>query len=301
MLIISLVINGVGLWQMFSSTVQTREPVAVAANVSPPIAVKITNKTSGNTKKRTQSLGQVESPQQATILAKTGGVIKQLQVQAGDRVSSVKVITVISDTGKELVLIQAQGNEREAIDNLERRTELVKQGAIAERLLVEARTAVDDAQGTRLAAQAALAEAKAGPTREEIAAEQANVAVAIATVNQAKLALARTRIRAVSGGVVPQRKVSPGDYVEINSEIVNLIAGKRLDIFLELPEQISGQVKSGTRVELTARALPQWRGNATISGVLPSADAASRRQCVRVRLDTPASGLLPGMAVTVNL
>ena len=59
MLIISLVINGVGLWQMFSSTVQTREPVAVAANVSPPIAVKITNKTSGNTKKRTQSLGQV--------------------------------------------------------------------------------------------------------------------------------------------------------------------------------------------------------------------------------------------------
>ena len=52
-------------------------------------------------------------------------------MQADDRVSSVKVITVIYDTGKELVLIQAQGNEREAIDNLERRTELVKQGAIA--------------------------------------------------------------------------------------------------------------------------------------------------------------------------
>nr|WP_235006758.1 efflux RND transporter periplasmic adaptor subunit [Calothrix rhizosoleniae] len=334
LLIISVAINGVTLWQMFSSTLQTSEPVAVAAKAPPPKAVKVTNLNSGNTRQKIQLLGQVESPQQATIRSQTEGVIKQVLMQAGDQVSPGKLIAVIDDTDQKLALTQAQAQlaqqrnqlarlevgtrpeiiaqrqatvssaqarEREAIDNLERRTELVKQGAIAERLLVEARTAVDDARGARLAAEAELAEAKAGPTREEIAAQQANVAAAIASVNQAKLALDRTRIRAVSGGVVSQRKVSPGDYVESNSEIVNLIAGDRLDIFLELPEKISGQVTPGMRVELIARALPQWRENATISGVVPSADTASRRQRVRIRLDTPPSGLLPGMAVTGNL
>ncbi len=334
LLIISVMINGVALWQMFSSTSPTREPVAIAAKVPPPRSVKLTTLARGNTTQKIQLLGQVESPQQATIRAQTGGVIKQVLVQAGDRVTPGKEIAVIDNTDQKLALTQAQAQlaqqrnqlarlevgtrpeiiaqrqaavssaqarEREAIDNLKRRTELVKQGAIAQRLLVEARAAVDDAQGARLAAQAALAEAKAGPTREEIAAQQANVAAATASVNQAKLALNRTRIRAGSGGVVSQRKVSPGDYVESNSEIVNLIAGDRLDIFLELPEKISGQVTPGTRVELTARALPKWRGNATISGVVPSADAASRRQRVRVRLDTPPPGLLPGMAVTGNL
>ncbi len=334
LLTISVAINGITLWQMFSPNLTPREPVAVAAKPTPPRAVKVTTLARGNTKQKIQLLGQVESPQQATIRAQTGGVIKQVLVQAGDRVRPGKVMAVIDSTDQKLALTQAeaqlaqqrnqlarlevgtrpeiiaqrqaavssaQAREREAIDNLERRSELVKQGAIAQRLLVEARATVDDARGARLAAQAELAEAKAGPTKEEIAAQRANVAAAIAAVNQAKLALDRTRIRAVSGGVVSQRKVSPGDYVESNSEIVNLIAGDRLDIFLELPEQISGQVTPGTKVELRARALPQWRGNARISGVVPSADAASRRQRVRVRLETPPRGLLPGMAVTGNL
>ena len=124
---------------------------------------------------------------------------------------------------------------------------------------------------------------------------------AIAAVNQANLQIERTRIKATSGGVVLQRQVSPGDYLQIGGEIATLVAGERLDIFLELPEQLSGRVAAGTRVELTARALPQWRGNATITGVIPSAEAASRRQRVRVRLDNPPQGLLPGMAIAGNL
>ena len=81
----------------------------------------------------------------------------------------------------------AQAREREAVDNLRRNSELVKQGAIAQRLLVEARAAVDEARGETLEAQAELAEAKAGPTREVIEAQKANVAAAMSVVNQAKL------------------------------------------------------------------------------------------------------------------
>jgi multidrug efflux pump subunit AcrA (membrane-fusion protein) len=82
---------------------------------------------------------------------------------------------------------------------------------------------------------------------------------------------------------------------------VTLVAGDRFDIFLELPEELSSQVNPGMTIDLTARALPQWKGRATITAVVPSADPASRRQRVRVQINNPPPGLLPGMAIAGNL
>jgi RND family efflux transporter MFP subunit len=89
--------------------------------------------------------------------------------------------------------------------------------------------------------------------------------------------------------------------VQAGGEIVTLVAGDNLDVFLEIPEELSGGITSGLPVELIARALPRWRERATITGVVPVADAASRRQRVRIRLDNPPPGLLSGMAVTGRL
>ncbi|MEO0683948.1 MAG: efflux RND transporter periplasmic adaptor subunit [Cyanobacteria bacterium J06649_11] len=335
LLLISIGINGIAFFRVFNPTRQAEKP-ATASSVKPrpPRAVEVTTISRGNNTRNVQLLGQVESPQQATIKARTAGVVKEMLVQPGDRVRRGMTIAVLDNADQQLELSQARARlaqqrselarlevgtrpeiiaqreaavraaiarEAEAVDNLERRIKLVREGAIAQRLLVEARTAVDNARGERLEAQAELAEAKAGPTREVIDAQKANVAAAMSVVNQAKLASQRTNITASSGGVVLQRQVSPGDYLQNGGEIITLVAGDKLDIFLELPEQLSSQVATGTRVELTARALPQWKGNATITGVVPSADAASRRQRVRVRLDNPPQGLLPGMAITGNL
>ncbi|NEQ19202.1 MAG: HlyD family efflux transporter periplasmic adaptor subunit [Microcoleus sp. SIO2G3] len=86
-----------------------------------------------------------------------------------------------------------------------------------------------------------------------------------------------------------------------NGQIVTLVSGNTLDVFLELPEELSGRVNPGMQIELTARALPQWKGRATITAIVPSADPASRRQRVRVQLNNAPQGLLPGMAIAGNL
>jgi multidrug efflux pump subunit AcrA (membrane-fusion protein) len=334
LLLISIGINGIAFFRIFNPSQQADKPATAAVKPRPPRAVEVTTLSAGNATRTVQLLGQVESPQQATIKAQTGGVVKQMLVQPGDRVRRGMTIAVLDDADQRLALSQAQAQlaqqrselarlevgtrpeiiaqreaavkaararEAEAVDNLQRRTTLVREGAIAQRLLVEARAAVDNARGERLEAQAELAEAKAGPTREVIEAQKANVAAAMSVVNQAKLQIQRTAIKANSDGVVLQRQVSPGDYLQNGGEIITLVAGDKLDIFLELPEKLSSQVAAGTKVQLTARALPQWKGNATITGVVPTADAASRRQRVRVRLDNPPQGLLPGMAITGNL
>lgn len=177
----------------------------------------------------------------------------------------------------------------------------MQEGAVAQRLLVETQAALNDAQGERLSAQAELAEAEAGPVPEEIAAQRAAVAAAEAAVNQTRLALQRTQITASTAGVVQTRLVSPGDYIESAGEVVRLIGSDRLDVFLELPEELSGRITSGMSIALSARALPQWQGRTTITGVVPSADPASRRQRIRVQLSNPPQGLLSGMAITGRL
>jgi RND family efflux transporter MFP subunit len=198
-------------------------------------------------------------------------------------------------------LRSAQAREKEATDNLKRASESVRKGAITERALVEAKAAVDDAAGTRASAEAALAEAEAGPLPEEIEAQRANVAAAQAAVHQAQLAVERTRIKAQSSAVVQTRLVSQGDYAQVNAPIVTLIASDRLDVFLALPEDLSGRILPGMPVELSARALPNWRQSLPITGVIPAADAASRRQLIRIALDPAPPGLLAGMAVAGKL
>lgn len=281
-----------------------------------------------------QLLGQVEAAERATVRAQTSGVIQELLVQPGDRIEPGMTIAVLDDADQQLATAQAQARlaqqrsnlarltvgtrpeiiaqrraalsaasarEQEAMDNLRRTESLVREGALSQRLLVEARAAVDAARGQRLEAQAQLAEAQAGPIREEIDAQRANVAAAQAEVNQARLTQLRTQVKATSAGVVERRSVSRGDYVESNGEIVSLIAGDRLDIFLELPEELTGRVTAGMPIQLTSRALPQWQQRTTITAVVPAADAASRRQRVRVRLNNAGQRLLPGMAVTGTL
>lgn len=327
-----LATGGFATWRSLSLA-QPSNPGA-AQQGPPPRAVETTALSRGTAVRPVQLLGQVEASERATVRAQTSGVIQELLVQPGDRVEPGTTIAVLDGADQQLALSQAEARlaqqrsnlarltvgtrpeiiaqrqgalsaararEQEAIDNLQRTEALVQEGAFSQRLLVEARAAVDATRGARLEAQAELAEAQAGPIREEIAAQRANVAAAQAEVNQARLTQLRTQVRATSAGVVERRLVSRGDYVQNNGEIVTLIAGDRLDIFLELPEELTGRVTPGMPIQLTSRALPQWSQRTTVTAVVPAADSASRRQRVRVRLENSRQRLVPGMTITGTL
>jgi HlyD family secretion protein len=334
---IALLLLGTGIGRFLPHSTEVQPAVAQAQRpqqASPPRPVRLVTLAEGRAVRQVQLLGQVESSEQATIRAQTAGVVRRILVQEGDRLAPGETVAILDDTDQRLVLaeaeaqlaeersnlarleagtrseilaqrqaevLSAEAREKEAKDNLRRTQELVLQGALSERLLVQARTAADEARGEQLLAEAELAEAKAGPRQEEIAAQRAKVAAAQAAVNQAQLALSRTQVRAGSGGVVQARQVSPGDLVQRADEMITLVVGDRLDVFLDLPEELSGQISAGLPVTLTTRSLPDWRESARITAVLPATDTTSRRQRVRVRLSEPPQGLLPGMAIAAYL
>lgn len=324
--------GGTALWRLLLPG--QAPPQTAVAQGPPPRPVETVALSSGNGVRAIQLLGQVEASEQATVRSQTSGLVQQVLVQSGDRVTPGMTVAVLDDADQQLALAEAQARlaqqrselarlevgtrseiiaqqqaalrsaqarEQEALDQLKRTEELVQEGAFSERSLVEAKANLDNAQGDRLRAEAVLAEGKAGPIREEIEAQQANVAAAQAAVNQARLALERTRITALSDGIVRTRNVSVGDYVEGSDPVLTLVDSSKLDVFLEVPENVSGSVTSGTTVILKARALPNWEVRTTITAVVPAAESASRRQMVRVRLDNPPAELLPGMAIAGEL
>ncbi|MCC5658394.1 efflux RND transporter periplasmic adaptor subunit [Nostoc sp. XA010] len=333
LLILFLATGGIILWRMLAPGGEPRSSIAQQQG-PPPKPIETISLATGSATRSVQLLGQVEATQQSTIRAQTGGIVKQISVQPGDRVNIGMAIALLDDTDQQLAISQARAQvaqqrsnlarlevgtrkeiiaqrqaavtsakarELEARDNLKRTSDLVKEGALSQRLLVEAQAQLNSIQGERLEAQAELAEAQAGPIQEEIAAQRANVEAAKATLAQAELAKQRTRILASESGIVQTRHISNGDLVQTSGQIVTLVAGDRFDIFLELPEELSGKVTPGMTIDLTTRALPQWKQRATITAVVPSADTASRRQLVRVQINKPPSGLIPGMAIAGNL
>lgn len=296
----------------------------------PPTPVITTSLQQGTAAQGVKVLGQVEASDSATLRSQTTGTIEELLVNEGDAVQEGQLIAKLNQADQLLALAQAQAElaeaesnlaelesgtrqevilqreaavqaaiarEAEARDNLNRIQNLVTEGALAERQRVEAKTTLDAVVSDRLGAEAELANAKAGPRADEVEAERAKVAAEQAAVTQARLELQRTEIRATSAGVVSDRAVSIGDYVRSADPILTLINNDTVDITLELPEQLAGQVQPGIPVKLVSRAMPGWETNATIDALLPLASANSRRRPARIRLDNPPEGLLPGTAV----
>lgn len=333
-LLAMLVLGGgsVALWQTF--TPSTTPTAQTTTQERPSRAVETIVLTSGKAERQVSLLGQVEAGESATLSPQIDGTVQRVLVREGDRVTQGMTVAILDDADPRLALAEAEarfaqerGNlarlqvgtrpeiidqrqaelnatrarELEAQDNLERVASLTEEGALSRRVLIEARTAAEAATSERFRVEALLAEAQAGPTREEIEAQQGLVAAAQAAVKQAQLEMQRTEIKAAFSGIVQSRDVDPGDYVEVSDPVLTLVSDRSLEIFLEVPESLSGQVAPGMRVILNARALPNWQQETEITAVVPTANRASRRQLVRVSLDNSSQGLLPGMAIQANL
>lgn len=310
---------------------QAQSTIAATANQGPPPRpVETIALTPGNGVQQVSLIGQVEPRSSAVIRPRTDGVIQEIFVQPGDAVQVDTLLAILDDIDQRLALSEArarlaeaesalarmeagtrqeviaqhqaavksaEARELEALDNLERTRALVDEGALSRRLLVEAQFNADDARGDRLEAAAALAEATAGPRPEDIAAQRAVVAADKAAVEQAEVVLERTQIRSSMAGVVESRVASNGDYLEAADPILTIVSSNTLDVFLEVPEDLSAQVDVGMMVSLTSRALPNWQLQAPVTAIIPTADSASRRQLVRIQLDDPPADLVPGMAI----
>jgi membrane fusion protein (multidrug efflux system) len=160
-------------------------------------------------------------------------------------------------------LASSQANFEKARIDLGRRQELASSGAVSGEELTIARNAYSTAQANLALARAGVAQASAtrGAARESWAANEAliagstidnspEVAVAKAKLQQARLDLERTVIRAPIDGVITNRQVQVGQRISAGSPVMTIVPVGKVFVDANFKEGQLKQVRPGQKVEL---------------------------------------------------
>jgi RND family efflux transporter MFP subunit len=193
-------------------------------------------------------------------------------------------------------------------------SQLVTGGSLDRKLEDETRDSLKAAEAARGEARAKLASAKAAllQSQADVVKAKANEAVARARRASAEADLSRmkallhyTQIRAPYAGVVTQRNVVRGDFVQPASTATAkpLLAVARTDIvriFVDVPEMDSPWVEAGHGGYVSVQALP----DRIVEGkVARTSWVLGANRTLRAEMDLPnPKGLLrPGMYVTAHI
>ena len=221
-------------------------------------------------------------------------MIEQLTVERGDFVTRGQVVaqlnagveraqlTVARERAAQVGEVQAAVGSRELADReLVRAKDLHGQEFVSGAYLDKARAEAEVASGRTVQAE----ERRRQASREvELAAAQ----------------LAQRTIRSPIDGVVVERYLSPGEYVD-QKPVVRIASIDPLRVDVLVPAAAFGRVKVGDRGVVVPELFNQLKLEATVSVVDRVIDAASNTFRVRLELPNPGRQLPAGLRCKVDL
>ncbi len=209
--------------------------------------------------------GQLEALRRVDIRAETEGRVKQVLVEKGQRVAADEVLLQLRMDTRQVALREARALLEQRQKELDSLQTLKQQGLQAENKLFAARTAL---------------------------------AAATAAAAQIELDIAHTHIRAAFAGVINQRPLELGDFVQRGEVVAELIDDTGLKIVGQVPQQSIAQVKIGQIAQATLLDGTQLEGK--VSYISALADANTRSFRVEVQAPNPQQ-LRSGTSVTLRI
>lgn len=148
----------------------------------------------------------------------------------------------------------------------------------------------------------------------------ADVEAAKATLASVKLKLGYTKITAPFDGVVGERQVQPGDYVNIGTNLINVVPLPKVYVIANYKETQLTHVQPGQPVEITVDSFPRERLHGRVERIAPATGAqvallppdnatgnftkVVQRIPVRIQFDDNQpllARLVPGMSVVTRI
>lgn len=200
------------------------------------------------------------------LRSETSGLITQLNLREGSKVQRGQLIVKINDADLRAQRRQFELEMTLAKDTERRQKQLFERGAISQ--------------------------------------EDYDLALNRLNVIEAQLALvdaqiARTEIRAPFAGTVGLRYVDMGDYLTPSTRITTLQNIDSIKIDFSVPEQYSGLVERGDRIEFRVAGVDQTFAG-RIFAVEPRIDPTSRSLPIRAIAPNPSGRILPGSFVEIE-
>ncbi|RPI26889.1 MAG: efflux RND transporter periplasmic adaptor subunit [Acidobacteria bacterium] len=220
--------------------------------------------------------GTLKAEKEATVRAEVGGAVLQVAGEEGRPVRKGALLARI-DAGAlnddvlsaESAVRSAQNAVEVAVREEQRTGRLVEAGALAERNLETAHSAVAGAQ-----AQLADARARLVAARER---------------------LAKATVYAPLNGVIAQRPVNAGDNVTSGTVLFVIMDPSRLELQASVPAQELPHLKIGTMVDFEIRGASREHFTGRIDRISPVADPLTRQVSIFVQVPNPGRRLVGGL------
>lgn len=225
--------------------------------------------------------GTVSSPRSAVLSTAEAGLVDELYVDEGDRVSRGDTLLRLDSEIAELTLARLRAavqQQRTALEDAQRRfTEADKvgpDGGIAQTLI--------DSLGA------------------EVQGAQAALAAAEAAANEQQARVERHRLVAPFDGVITQRITEMGEWVNPGSGLLELVATTGLRFEFRVAQRFYRDITRDTPAVVSLAANPDDGMPARVDAIVPVSDPGSRTFLVRLIIDNQANDELaaPGMSVS---
>lgn len=210
----------------------------------------------------------LEPENQALVVAKTSGVLLQLQVEEGDSVRPGQLLAQLDPEKPRLELARAQANLKRLENDFRRSSDLYARKLTSAEAHERARFDLETQK---------------------------------AAYDIAKLELDYTRIVAPIGGVISMRMVKEGNLIQINQGLFRIDDFDPLLAVLNVPERELTTMQAQQKVSMHVDALPGVQFEGVVARVSPVVDAATGTFRVTTEFRDASARLKSGMFGRVDI
>jgi membrane fusion protein (multidrug efflux system) len=210
----------------------------------------------------------VEAHEEAEVVAKVGGEVRQLFVEEGDTVKAGQIMARLDGDRLRLEVAQTEANLRKLERDYTRQLELSQKGLVAKGTAENAKFDLDALR---------------------------------ASYDSARLELSYTDIRAPIDGVVSARHIKVGNTITQNTPTFRVTNLDPLVAYVHIPEKEFRKLAPQQTADVVVDALGGERFTGTISRISPTVDPKTGTFRARVEVQDPSRRLKPGMFARVNI
>jgi RND family efflux transporter MFP subunit len=232
------------------------------------IPVEVSNVSRGNISAYYANTATLEAEQEATVVAKVRGIVREIYVEEGDEVKAGQVIAKIEDDQYRIEAARAKATLDRLKSDFDRNKELYEKNLIA-------------------------AEAYQNSQYEY---ESQKAAYELAQLN-----LEHTSIKSPIGGVVSERYVKIGNMIGTDQQVYRVTDFSPLQAILHIPEHEMAKIRKDQRTELKVDALPNQTFTGHVERISPVVDSETGTFKVTVYVDETKGMLRPGMFGRVKI
>lgn len=281
-----------------------------------------------------EAIGSLNPYDEVTVSTEIDGLLKDLLVDEGSKVSMDMLLARIDDTDYALEVERAEGVVQAADSRLQQlltgarpqeiqlakaevdqtRADMEKRKADWERaksLYEKNYISAQEWDSTRTAYQVAVANHQKtkenyalvveGPRKEEIAAARAQLDQSKAALSLARQKLGKTKILSPLAGFVRLKKVSKGEFVKNGNPLFVIIQSNPIKLRFTVAEKDVAKIRINQEVSLRVEAFVEREFQGNVSTIYPSLEEKTRTLLVEALVPNPAGALKPGFFAKVTL